>query len=236
MPWVARWLGALYSRLYYEFGDSVFSLDEAVAALGRGRGYVKAALSELCRSGWCVREGRGEYRLLTPTECVLVNGGLGEALAAVRGREYVPLVRKAVAEIFELFGPSLMGVALFGSVARGEAGPTSDVDLLVVAEGLPASYLERASMLARVVARTRGERAALRRKGLYATLQILAYTPEELRVFHAFYFDLALDAVVLYSRGGYMESLIGDVRKMLEEMGAVRVVRPGGRWYWVVRS
>ena len=40
------------------------------------------------------------------------------------------LVRRAAA----LYGPNLLGVVVFGSWARGEAGAGSDVDLLV---GLP---------------------------------------------------------------------------------------------------
>lgn len=37
----------------------------------------------------------------------------------------------------EQWGESLVSVVLFGSTARGEATPHSDVDLLVVADGLP---------------------------------------------------------------------------------------------------
>ncbi|MEW6049226.1 MAG: nucleotidyltransferase domain-containing protein, partial [Bacillota bacterium] len=38
----------------------------------------------------------------------------------------------------EVLGDNLTSVVLFGSVARGEAGPGSDVDLLVVCRELPA--------------------------------------------------------------------------------------------------
>jgi len=226
----------VYSKLYYRFGDSQFTLDDAAEVVGRERGYVKAALSMLCRYGWCMREGRGRYELVTPTECVLMAGGLSEALSRVGREEYAALLRRVVAELLNLFGSSLLAVILFGSVARGDCRPSSDVDLLVVAEGLPSSYLERASMLALIVARTRGERARLWRRGLYATLQMLAYTPGELESFHPFYLDLAFDGVVLYSRGGYGEELVERVREMVRRMGATRVVKPGGRWYWVVRS
>jgi UTP:GlnB (protein PII) uridylyltransferase len=37
----------------------------------------------------------------------------------------------------------LVSLVLFGSVARGRACPTSDIDLLLVAEGLPRSLADR---------------------------------------------------------------------------------------------
>lgn len=35
----------------------------------------------------------------------------------------------------EAFGPRLRGVVLYGSEARGDAGPDSDIDLLVLLDG-----------------------------------------------------------------------------------------------------
>lgn len=35
----------------------------------------------------------------------------------------------------EVYGPRLKGVVLYGSEARGEAGPDSDIDILVLLEG-----------------------------------------------------------------------------------------------------
>jgi hypothetical protein len=40
-----------------------------------------------------------------------------------------------IAQAIEQLGPELVGVAIFGSYARGEAGPSSDVDLLIVVGG-----------------------------------------------------------------------------------------------------
>ena len=43
----------------------------------------------------------------------------------------------------ELLQTRLVSLVLFGSVARGEAHATSDIDLLVVADGLPRSLHAR---------------------------------------------------------------------------------------------
>lgn len=49
-----------------------------------------------------------------------------------------------------LYGERLRGLYLFGSHARGEAGPDSDIDLLVVLDRVPHYYgeLQRSAELA----------------------------------------------------------------------------------------
>jgi len=59
----------------------------------------------------------------------------------------------------------LVGAAVIGSVARGDFNVWSDIDVVVVAGGLPARYLDRASLLASVPA---------------PGVQAVAFTPQEL--------------------------------------------------------
>ena len=49
--------------------------------------------------------------------------------------DILPLVRRLKARLAEAYGDRFAGVVLYGSYARGEAGPDSDVDVLVVLNG-----------------------------------------------------------------------------------------------------
>lgn len=51
-------------------------------------------------------------------------------------------LRWATGRLREIYGPRLRRLILFGSQARGEAGPESDVDVLVVLEGPTGAYEE----------------------------------------------------------------------------------------------
>lgn len=51
-------------------------------------------------------------------------------------------LRWATASLRDLYGPRLKRLILFGSWARGEAEPESDVDVLVVLEGPTGAYEE----------------------------------------------------------------------------------------------
>jgi len=49
--------------------------------------------------------------------------------------DILPLVGRVKARLAELYGARFAGLVLYGSYARGNAGPDSDVDLLVLLDG-----------------------------------------------------------------------------------------------------
>jgi predicted nucleotidyltransferase len=70
-----------------------------------------------------VRHGRSKSMVVTSMEIVKVSEQLRSLLRELRSR-------------FEaLYGPRLVRLMLFGSHARGDAEPGSDIDVLVVLEG-----------------------------------------------------------------------------------------------------
>jgi hypothetical protein len=118
------------------------------------------------------------------------------------------------------FGERLLGVALFGSRARGEATDDSDVDLLVIARGLPRLW-DRDGAL----------REVLPERPLVPQLSLLARTPEEfegdVRPLHL---DLALDARVLFDRDGYLQGRLERLRQLVRQAKLRR--RPDLFWEW----
>jgi len=58
---------------------------------------------------------------------------------------YKPLMAKLCEELQLFYGPRLVTIAIFGSYARNTMRPDSDLDILIIANGLPRSSLKRSA-------------------------------------------------------------------------------------------
>ena len=107
---------------------------QVAAAAGVAPGHASGVIEELIRAGLVTDRPAGRSSMVALNQAHLAAGPL-LALAGLRGRA-VRRLRDRLSE-----WPDLLGAWLFGSVARGDAGDDSDVDLLIVAVDLDSSAL-----------------------------------------------------------------------------------------------
>ncbi len=122
----------------------------------------------------------------------------------------------------QVLGDQLTAVALYGSVARGEANSTSDIDLFVVLREAPKSAWRRRSLLEPMRQLLTAELEALWEQGIYADFIEVIRSEDEARRFHSLYLDMTLEADLLYDRHGFLRSVLERVRQQLEALGAQR--------------
>lgn len=141
------------------------------------------------------------------------------------------LARTYTDALAESMGESLVSVVLFGSTARGEAGPVSDIDLLIVAENLPASRLVRQGVLRQADARIEDDLRRLRQEGVLTDVRPILKTPTEAQRTTPLYLDLVEDARILFDRDGFFSGILERLRQSLRALGARRLQRGQFR-YW----
>lgn len=210
-----------YRELWLRFGHDEFTVEDA-----RNAGATPLELHRMVKGGLLLRKGRGRYMALHPIAALIGKLEVKE--------DYLPLLHFAISRLVEYFGRDLMAIVLFGSVARGDTRPESDIDLLVIASGLSRNYGERLRLLRRLMAGSEKLRLTIwKEKGLYPLYDFIALRPEELRAKHPLLLDLVEDAIPIIDKGVFKERIEG-LRAELRRRGAKRVLSLSGKRFWEV--
>lgn len=143
------------------------------------------------------------------------------------------LAQAALDALREVYGPSLVSVVLFGSYARGEQAPSSDLDILVVLDKAPTSRWKRCERLPDVMRAYRASdafRGAVEAGFLPEMLPVIL-SREEASETRPLYLDASEDGILLLD-DGTMAGVFAAVRRRLKELGSVRLMSREGRRYW----
>jgi predicted nucleotidyltransferase len=125
----------------------------------------------------------------------------------------------------EHYGKRLVSLAVFGSVGRGTARPDSDVDLLLVVEGLSSRRLERVDEFSVI---EHAMRDSLKDN---VELSPIFKTPEEIQQGSPLLLDMVEDVRVLFDRDNFLRNALTNLQARLESLGARRIWL-GNVWYW----
>ncbi|MGB9724518.1 MAG: nucleotidyltransferase domain-containing protein [Chloroflexia bacterium] len=152
-----------------------------------------------------------------------VRNDLGRTLQQVAER-YAQVAQDVV-------GDNLISVVLFGSVARGQVRPDSDIDLLVICRELPTGIFRRREVLEPVRERLQEVLERLWDQGVYTDFVEVIKTMEEAERTHLLYLDMTEEAQILWDRDGFFAGILDRVRERLRELGARRKTL-GRLCYW----
>ena len=121
----------------------------------------------------------------------------------------------------------LISLVLFGSVARGQARPSSDIDIVVVARGFPRSLRDRRRPLLEQWERVRAS------SGLpHVEWNLVTKSPEEARFRSPLSLDIVEDGMLLFDRGGFFAAVLAGMRERMRALGSRRIRLDDGSWYW----
>ena len=126
--------------------------------------------------------------------------------------------------LIQQFGDDLVSVVLFGSRARAEAKPESDVDLLIVARGLPADRWERTRPFLEIARQVSHDFGML--------VSLIVTTPESAVKTKPYYLGMLSGHELLYDRDAFFAEVLERLRHRLRELGSRRCVDPDGYEYW----
>lgn len=143
-------------------------------------------------------------------------------------RRYLDLLLDRMRE--RLASEEVLACALFGSVARGQARPDSDVDLLVVVTRTDVETMPR---FVRLLRELESEPAVveLKSKGLRPDPYPIFMTPQDLESRPLILLDIFDHGILLYD-AGVLRNRLDRLRDRLRELGAQKVLHEDGSWHW----
>jgi len=140
------------------------------------------------------------------------------------------LMHAVVDRLRERFSEHLVAVALFGSEARREATEESDLDFLVVLQGVPKS-LERRYQVYRPIrdavtmqSRTNRDVTAIDLDEEFISDEDAEITPLML--------NIASDATILYDPKGQLAAFLRRIQRLIEVAGLKRCRTRNGKYGW----
>ncbi len=133
-----------------------------------------------------------------------------------------------------VYGDRLKSVALFGSVGRGTMRPDSDIDVLLVVDGLPNGPRNRLLEFEGVENALDPLLAEARRAGVHTDVCPIFKTPDELLQGSLLFLDLTDQAVILHDQAGLLRTYLDDLTRRLRAMGARRIYKDGS-YYWLLK-
>jgi len=142
------------------------------------------------------------------------------------------LEERLLTEIKSFYGERLVSVIVYGSVARETQTFDSDLDLLIIAEGLPQGRMKRIREFDPIEDKLEPFLKSLRQnEGINTYISTVIKSPEEAEKGSPLFLDMVEDAKILFDKGGFFAGVLERLRKRLRELGAKRIWK-GNVWYW----
>lgn len=136
-----------------------------------------------------------------------------------------------LSELKAFYGKRLVSAVLYGSAARETQRFDSDIDLLVVASGLPDGRMRRIREFEKVEDKMEPLLRKMKEYGINTYISAVIKSPEEAGSGSPLFLDMVEDAKILFDRDGFFSSVLEKLRKRLAELGARRIWK-GSAWYW----
>lgn len=144
------------------------------------------------------------------------------------------IVKELLSEIKSFYGDRLITVALFGSVARGTFRYDSDIDILIIAHGLPSGRIKRIREFEAIEEKMDPLLKSYGTQGINTYLSPIIKDPEEVSIGSPLFLDMVEDAQILFDRDEFFTKKLKKLKERLNELGSKRIWK-GDAWYWLLK-
>ncbi|MBC7091185.1 MAG: nucleotidyltransferase domain-containing protein [Nitrososphaeria archaeon] len=135
----------------------------------------------------------------------------------------------------KVFRDQIISIVLYGSYARAEPKPYSDIDLLIVVRELPEDRMKLHALLDNVEENLKELYSMLEEKGYKPILSPIILDIDGASKIRPLYLDIIFDAKILYDEKDFIKNVFEKLRRRLETLNAERK-RLGNLWYVILKK
>jgi len=155
-------------------------------------------------------------------------------LASMLRESFKAILAAAGKACLAVYGERLVSLAVFGSVARGTMRHDSDIDLLLVVDGLPRGRMASVREFEAVEIQLTSQLREAAEKGVHTTLSPVLKTPEDLANGSPLFLDMTIEVLILHDRNGLLPAYLQQLQERLAALGS-RWIRKCGGYYWLLK-
>ncbi len=151
-------------------------------------------------------------------------------------KEYVKLIEEYCSSIKNHFCDRLISICLFGSVARGEAKPDSDIDILIVADALPKDIGMRMQETNYIHDQLKKGEAyiSLRKLNISGLISDIFFAPDEIKRHPPILLDIIDDGIILYDKNSFFSNELKLLKQRLDVQKAQKIKTEKGH-FWILK-
>ncbi|MBI4373537.1 MAG: nucleotidyltransferase domain-containing protein [Deltaproteobacteria bacterium] len=134
------------------------------------------------------------------------------------------------------YSEHLIVLAVYGSYARGENRPDSDIDLFIVLEKLPekGSLKKHEAFVREVELPLDPLWSICSKEGIRMEVSALILSREQAKAFLPLYLDMAEHCLILTDKDDFLRKKLDQVGQQMKRWGSQKR-EVGGHWYWEIR-
>lgn len=145
------------------------------------------------------------------------------------------LEEKVKDAVLKVFNDKLVSLVLYGSYARGDPKPESDIDLLIVLRKLPEDRIELHKFIDRIEENLEESYSSLEKIGYKPILSPIILDKDTASRIRPLYLDIVFDAKILFDEDDFIKNVFERLKRRLETLHAERK-RLGNLWYVVLKK
>jgi hypothetical protein len=231
LKWIPKWIGKIYCKLWSEFGENLFSFEDAKKLCGY---LTPNYLSELKKAQAVFifeKVLRKRVYRLVPPNLFLYALAYSVDMGWLIQSTYANLILKVFLALKEKFRQNLLSLGVYGSIARNKAKKESDLDIFLVFKEIQGTVSERIDILSEIEKAEiiQSEIKFLREKAYFPRISFYPRNESELRM-SFFTIDIAFDMKIVYDTNA-LRNFLAKIQKKIQEKGIQRKYLDNERYY-----